>query len=79
MEANISLQKKEKLQPRVEMKNLNSFQAVEKALDYEIKRQTKVLKFGKKVIQETRSWDEVKEFNFLKNSSFFENFGIIFT
>jgi len=61
VETNISLQRKnKKLGTKVEIKNLNSFQAVEKATDYEIKRQTKILKAGKKVVQETRGWDEKK-------------------
>ena len=62
VEANISLrlQTTDKLGTKVEIKNLNSFRAVEKALDYEIERQTKVLKAGKKIIQETRGWlDEI--------------------
>ena len=41
---------------KAEIKNLNSFRSVEKALDYEIERQTKVLESGKKVVQETRGW-----------------------
>jgi aspartyl-tRNA(Asn)/glutamyl-tRNA(Gln) amidotransferase subunit B len=62
VEANISLTKDErKLGTKVEIKNLNSFRAVEKAIDFEIKRQEKILKSGKKVIQETRGWDAVKE------------------
>jgi len=42
---------------RAEVKNINSFRFVEKALDYEIKRQIKVLDDGGKIIQETRLWD----------------------
>ena len=65
VEANISLAKESEVQKgkfgtKVEIKNLNSFRAVEKAIDYEIERQEKVLKSGKKIIQETRGWDNIK-------------------
>jgi len=42
---------------RTELKNMNSFRHVEKALEYEIKRQIGALKDGEKVVQETRLWD----------------------
>ena len=45
---------------RAELKNLNSFKHVEKAISYEIERQTYVLEEGRAVIQETRLWDPVK-------------------
>lgn len=45
---------------RAEVKNINSFKFVEKALEYEIKRQIKVIEEGRKVIQETRLWDSNK-------------------
>ncbi len=60
VEANISISKDKKLGTKVEIKNLNSFRAVEQGIDYEIKRQTEILESGKKVIQETRGWDEVR-------------------
>jgi len=60
VEVNISLSKNQKLGTKVEIKNLNSFRAVEKSIDYEIKRQEKILKSGKKVIQETRGWDNIR-------------------
>ncbi len=43
---------------RTEVKNLNSFRSVERAVEYEIKRQTKLLEKGEKVIQETRGWND---------------------
>jgi len=61
VEVNISLSPDyKKLGTKVEIKNLNSFKAVEKAIDYEIKRQEKILESGKKIIQETRGWDDAR-------------------
>ena len=42
---------------RTEIKNMNSFKFIEKALDYEIKRQIKILNEGGRIVQETRLWD----------------------
>jgi aspartyl-tRNA(Asn)/glutamyl-tRNA(Gln) amidotransferase subunit B len=62
VEVNISLSKKEgQLGTKVEIKNLNSFRAVERATEYEIQRQTELLESGKKIIQETRGWDDIKD------------------
>ena len=58
-DANVSIRPKgeTKLGTRTELKNMNSFRYVEKALEYEIKRQIEVLKDGEEVVQETRLWD----------------------
>jgi aspartyl-tRNA(Asn)/glutamyl-tRNA(Gln) amidotransferase subunit B len=61
-DANISLRPigREEFGTRTELKNLNSFKHVEKAINYEIERQSYVLEAGNKVIQETRLWDPDK-------------------
>lgn len=65
IEANISIAKKDNpLGTKVEVKNLNSFKAVEQAIAYEIKRQTEVIEKGGCVAQETRGWDEDKQKTF---------------
>ncbi len=63
VEVNISLKKENdsKMGTKVEIKNLNSIKAVEKAIDYEIKRQTEMLENGEKIGQQTRGWDEAKQ------------------
>ena len=48
----------DKLGTRAEVKNLNSFRSVERAVEYEISRQTKLLEVGEKVVQETRGWND---------------------
>lgn len=58
-DANVSVRPKGETQfgTRTELKNMNSFRHVEKALEYEIKRQIRTLEEGEPVIQETRLWD----------------------
>ncbi len=74
-EANVSLQesgkwkyedgqikplKKYQLNPKVEVKNINSFKSLEKAINFEIKRQTELLENDGVVMAETRGWDDNK-------------------
>ena len=61
-DVNISLapEDSKELGVRAEVKNLNSFRSVERAVTYEIKRQTKLLDQGKKVVQETRGWSDAE-------------------
>lgn len=64
VEANISISNTEKFGTKVEVKNLNSFRAVERAIAYEIQRHEEMLERGEKIVQETRGWDEKKETTF---------------
>lgn len=49
---------------RAEMKNLNSFRSVARAIEYEIKRQSRLLDEGEKIEQETRRWDDARNRSF---------------
>lgn len=64
IEANISVSTTDKLGTKVEVKNINSFKAVEKAVAYEIERHIQVLEGGGKIVQETRGWNEDKQATF---------------
>ena len=74
IEANVSIAKSEArsakseinsgLGTKVEIKNLNSFRSVERAIAFEIGRQTKLLESDGEVVQETRGWDETKQETF---------------
>jgi len=73
IEANVSVSrfdlksespKVEPLGTKVEVKNINSFRSVERAIAYEISRQTKLIESGGKVVQETRGWNEAKQETF---------------
>ncbi len=64
-DVNISVAKPgDKLGTRTELKNLNSFRAVERATEYEINRQIELLEDGGEVEQQTRGWDENKQQTF---------------
>jgi aspartyl-tRNA(Asn)/glutamyl-tRNA(Gln) amidotransferase subunit B len=62
-DVNISVAKKDatELGKRAEVKNLNSFRSIERAAEYEFKRQVDLLERGERVVQETRGWDDAKQ------------------
>lgn len=68
VEANVSVTKDKPLGSglgtKVEIKNLNSFRSVQRAIEYEFRRQSEILEKGEKVIQETRGWNEEREETF---------------
>ena len=67
-DVNVSVSNTSELGNRTETKNLNSFRAVEKSVEYEIKRQTQLLEKGEIIIQETRGWDDAKQKTFSQRS-----------
>ncbi len=69
-DVNLSVRKvgEMRLGTRTEMKNLNSFKAIARAIDGERERQIELLKMGKPVIQETRRWDDNKEYSYAMRS-----------
>ena len=69
-DVNISVAKKgsTELGRRAEVKNLNSFRSVERAAEYEFKRQVALLDKGETVMQETRGWDDDKQTTFSQRS-----------
>jgi aspartyl-tRNA(Asn)/glutamyl-tRNA(Gln) amidotransferase subunit B len=68
-DVNVSVAKEgEPLGTRSETKNLNSFKAVERAVEFEVARQSKLLEKGEKVVQETRGWNEDRQQTFSQRS-----------
>ncbi len=69
-EANVSVRPAgaEWLGNRVEIKNLNSFRALERAIEYEIARQSAVLEAGGRVVQQTVGWDEARQETVIQRS-----------
>lgn len=67
-EANISVRPENQKEygTKVEVKNLNSFKSVEKAIEFEINRQIKAIEAGEQIIQETRGWDEDRQKTFVQ-------------
>ena len=63
VEANVSLRERgvTAFGTRVEVKNMNSFRSVERAIGYEIERQGRALDAGEPLVMETRGWDEAKQ------------------
>lgn len=68
VEVNLSISKDKTFGTKVEVKNLNSFRSVGRAIEYEYNRQIEILEKGEKVKQETRGWDENKNITFSQRS-----------
>ncbi len=68
LEANVSVSDDDTLGTKVEIKNINSFGIMERAVAYEIKRQIAALKNGETIVQETRGWDDAKQATFSQRS-----------
>ena len=69
-DANVSVRKKGEIKfgTKVEVKNMNSFRAVQRAIAYEIKRQIDAIEAGERIVQETRLWNEPKGQTFTMRS-----------
>ncbi len=63
-DVNVSVSKTDEWGIRTETKNINSFRAVEKTVEYEINRQIEQLEKGVSIVQETRGWDDAKQRTF---------------
>ena len=61
VKVSVDLEGADKLGKRAEVKNLNSFRSVERAVEYEFKRQVEIIESGEKVVQETRGWDDARQ------------------
>jgi aspartyl-tRNA(Asn)/glutamyl-tRNA(Gln) amidotransferase subunit B len=69
-EANVSVRRSgiDELGVKTEIKNINSFRALHRAVEYEIRRQIEVLEGGRPVVQETRGWSEPEQRTFSQRS-----------
>lgn len=60
-DVNVSVSSDDSLGTKVEVKNVNSFRSLERAIIFEVKRQTELLERGETIVQETRGWDDTTE------------------
>jgi aspartyl-tRNA(Asn)/glutamyl-tRNA(Gln) amidotransferase subunit B len=69
-EANVSVRRRgsDQLGVKTELKNINSFRALHRAVDHEIRRQVELLEAGGQVVQETRGWSEAEQRTFSQRS-----------